>query len=732
MKKYYKDLNLIRFLSCVAVILYHLNIIKGGFLAVCTFFVLSGYLSCVSALKKEKFSFKDYYWNKIKHLYMPLLIVVFITIGVVSLIPSINWINLKPESTSVLLNYNNFWQLNANLDYFTRHVDSPFMHFWYISILLQFDLVFPLIFLILKKIGDKISKILPTILTFVVGIVSIWYFHKCNSENIMVAYYHTFARSFSIFFGLSIGFLHYYYSSLTTRKEKHKIVSKIIFCLLLTALTALIVVGDAESKMFELYMISATVVSTLLISYAVVDQSKLNIFDKIIKFLSDLTYEIYLVQYPVIFIFEDIEMSSGLKLTLIIAITIVVSYILHLAIHIKKDAKVKIARYLLLLLTLIATSYGIYEYVIAVDHTEEMKMLEEQLAQNQKLMEEQQAEYEAKLAEEKEKWKKMMEDLENGEADLEKLVTEMPMAAIGDSVMLGAQINLTNKFKNLYFDAEISRTCYVVNDILKQLIRKDALGDVIVLNFGANGDCSEATKDAILKTIGDRKLFWLTVTNDKRVHFNDKIKAYAAKHDNMYIIDWEEISKGHKEYFYSDGLHLPTPGRIAYTEAIYNAIYQVYLDEFNAKKEAILKQHEEEMKTKISFYGNEVLINVFEYLKDEFKDSNFTFNKDFTYEELKAELEKNIADDNFTNRIVFAFDKTLSMSKEEYQSIIDLCKNHDIYVVNMSKEKLELENAKIIDFSDASYLMADKVHLTSEGNKKLSENLIEILKENEE
>ena len=730
MKKYYKDLNLIRFFSCVAVILYHLNIIKGGFLAVCTFFVLTGYLSCVSAFKKDKFSFKDYYLNKLKHLYLPLLVVVFITIGVVALIPSINWLNLKPESTSVLLNYNNFWQLNANLDYFTRHVDSPFMHFWYISILLQFDLIFPILFLLLKKLGDKISKLLPTIITFALGIASIWYFHKCNSENIMVAYYNTFARSFSIFFGLSLGFLHAYYDKLNLRKADHQIVTKILFYLLLLALTALIIFGDAASSYFELHMILATVVSTILISYAVVNQNKLTIFDKIIKFLSDLTYEIYLVQYPIIFVLEDTLIDANLKIALIIVLTIIISYILHLCLNFKKDEKAKIVRWILRIVVLVATLFGIYEYIIAVDHTEEMKMLEEQLAQNKKLMEEQQAEYEAKLAEEKEKWAKMMEDLDKGEADLEKLITEMPMAAIGDSVMLGAQINLTSKFKNLYFNAEISRTCYVVNDILKQLIKKNALGDVVVLNFGANGDCSEATKDTILKTIGDRKLFWLTVTNDKKVHFNDKIKAYAEKHDNMYIIDWAEISKGHKEYFYSDGLHLPAPGRIAYTEAIYNAIYQVYLDEFNAKKEELLKKHEEEMKTKISFYGNELLINAFDNLKVEFADANYSLNKDFNFDEIKAELEKNIAADNLTYKIVFAFDTSSKLTNEEYQNLVDLCKDHEIYIFNTSKKSLNVENAKVIDiYSDIkNNLMADRLHLTDKGNEILTSKIVENLK----
>ena len=127
--EHYNRLDYLRILSCIMVLLYHLNILKGGFLAVCTFFVLSGYLECVSALKKDYFSIKSYYINRFKKIYLPLLIVVFITIIIFKLHPFTNWMNLKPESLSVILGYNNFWQLNANLDYFTKHINSPFMHF---------------------------------------------------------------------------------------------------------------------------------------------------------------------------------------------------------------------------------------------------------------------------------------------------------------------------------------------------------------------------------------------------------------------------------------------------------------------------------------------------------------------------------------------------------------------------------------------------------------------------
>ena len=134
--KYYMRLDVIRIIACVLVLLYHLEILKGGYLAVCTFFALSGYLVCMSSLNKEPFSIKKYYFNRIKKIYIPLIVVVFITVIITKFIPIIKWVNLKQETLSVIFGYNNFWQLSANLDYFTRNVNSPFTHLWYISILM--------------------------------------------------------------------------------------------------------------------------------------------------------------------------------------------------------------------------------------------------------------------------------------------------------------------------------------------------------------------------------------------------------------------------------------------------------------------------------------------------------------------------------------------------------------------------------------------------------------------
>ena len=539
--KYYKNLDLIRVVLCISILLYHLNILKGGYLAVCSFFVLSGYLSCKSLFKKEKIFLKDYYLNRLIKIYLPLLLIVFISIAVISFIPSINFLNLKPETTSVLLGYNNFWQLSANLDYFARHVNSPFIHLWYIAILLQFDLIFPFIFTGLKKLKEKTNKYISIIvISSLTLIFTVIFFVYSLKDNIMVTYYSSFTRIFSLLFGVSLGFFHEFYGKIipklkkrnnknsvkkiilnkknniyinfnnkkyiTINVNKKKIFSikkiqnlnKSIFNLYILISIILFILIDAKSILFPYAMILVTLISCRLIEYGIIEHKKdLSNFDKVIKWLSSISYEIYLVQYPIIFLLQYTNINYYLKITIVILSTILISWLLNFITKIKEQ-KNKVLRYILGSIILIISLYGCFKFLIAEDHTKEMKELEDQLSQNQEMIKNKQDEYKKRSEEEKNDYLESLANLENIESELKNIITNLSIVGVGDSVMLGAVTNLYEKFPNGYFDAQISRTAWVAHGILTDLKNNNMLGDPIVFNLGANGDCSLDCKKKII------------------------------------------------------------------------------------------------------------------------------------------------------------------------------------------------------------------------------------------
>lgn len=726
-KAYYRDLDIVRLFLCLLVLLYHLNILKGGFLAVCSFFTLSGYLSCLSAFKKEKFSILEYYKNRLLKIYLPLLIVVFISIFVISLFNNIIWINLKPETTSVLFGYNNFWQLSVNMDYFAHHINSPFMHLWYVSILLQFELIFPFIFLLFKKIGDKIHKLVPIILLIILSILSTILFYRTN--GIMNVYYNTFSRLFSIIFGFTLAFIHTYFRKLIPEKLKQKPISNLIYVFYLTLLIVLCFTISDASKYLMISMVFVSIITLRLIDYGtIIAKEKLSIIDRIIKSLSSVSYEIYLVQYPVIFLFQYINIPyiNNYKLFIIIIIIVIVSYIIHFAINNLK--KFKVLKLFLCIILSILSLFGTYKYITEKDHTSEMKVLEEQLLQNEIEMQKKQEDFILSFKQENDDYNKLLNQLEEDEKSLADFVSNLPVIGIGDSVMLGATPELYKKFPKGYFDAKVSRTAWILNGILKDLKNRNMFSNPIILNLGANGDCSEECKKQIMETCQDREVFWVNVTNDIDVNVNSKLEGFSKKYSNLHIVDWNSISKGHPEYFIHDGIHLTESGRIAYTDAIYSSIYNLYLKEYTDKKQELVDKHNQELKTKISFYGNDILLNVFDNIKGNFEDANFVINKEFTFESLKEQIEKHIKEDTLTYKIVFAFDNNV-ISKGEYQEIIELCKDHKIYIVSVNEDLFSLnsDNVKVIDFFHTAdkYLMADKRHLNSEGNIILGNLLIE-------
>lgn len=560
-KKYYKLLDYIRIISCILVFLYHLNILKGGFLAVCTFFVLTGYLSAISALKNNTFKISSYYKSRCKKIYIPLLLVVFITVFIIK-ISGINYINLKPETTSIIFGYNNYWQLHANMDYFTRFVNSPFMHLWYIAILMQFELIFPIVFVLFRKIDRAINRNISTIIAFVFMIASILYFYiSSTNKGIMVVYYGTFTRLFSIICGVSLGLLHAKYSlnsAYIFRRFK-----KLVFMFYSIILIILSIFVSSTSNHYAIMMIITTFISMRLISYATISVGSHEKRNRFINILANMTYLIYLVQYPVIFFMSKLKINGGLKVLLIIIITFIVSYVLYKFINVK-------SRYMKIIKNIIITILIIIGSIILIsmkDYSKEMKELEDKLNKNSKITNKKNDEYIKK--------KEVKEDVKE-DVNIDDMVRNISVVGIGDSVLLGTADELYNRFPNGYFDGKVSRTIKGAEEVLINLKNEGRLADTLIFALANNGDYSDRINDELMEIVGNREVYWVNAVGADDPEFNSKFADYAKNYPNIHIVKWDEAAANHPEYFYADGIHVKGDGITAYVDTIYNAIYNEY------------------------------------------------------------------------------------------------------------------------------------------------------------
>jgi hypothetical protein len=140
--------------------------------------------------------------------------------------------------------------------------------------------------------------------------------------------------------------------------------------------------------------------------------------------------------------------------------------------------------------------------------------------------------------------------------------------AIGDSVMLGAKPQLTNR--GFIVDVKKSRQFSDAVAIVKRKKRHGLLRRKIVIHLGTNGVLIQASDcDTISRVAGShRRVFLVTVTGPTkypkiRKAQNVRLHACADRHANTKLIDWYAYSRGHGAWFY-DGMHLTPKGRKAY------------------------------------------------------------------------------------------------------------------------------------------------------------------------
>lgn len=110
---YIKGLDGLRMLAITGVILYHMFpfSIKGGWLGVVMFFILSGFLLAVGS-GGEKMSLKDtgrFYKKRFLRIYPTVFLVVFLTAAVFRLAAPVTLTGSKMEVLSIFCGFNNIW-----------------------------------------------------------------------------------------------------------------------------------------------------------------------------------------------------------------------------------------------------------------------------------------------------------------------------------------------------------------------------------------------------------------------------------------------------------------------------------------------------------------------------------------------------------------------------------------------------------------------------------------------
>jgi peptidoglycan/LPS O-acetylase OafA/YrhL len=233
MTQRYAYLDVLKAIAVIAVVLYHAGFLKYGYLGVDVFLVIAGYLTSRSLTEKKRGYFQ-FVFGRLMRL-LPVLLVAGLAamaLGWFAMLPD-DYENLAESVVATNLFGNNFLSAITTGDYWNiANEYKPLMHTWYVGLLMQCYLVYPLLFYLArldKADPQKTSLIIISSLAF---LSLLWYFGSTNEAN---RFYYLPARFFE--FGVG-GIIALAYGP-SQKQVFHPVFSYVCYALLL----ALLVVG---------------------------------------------------------------------------------------------------------------------------------------------------------------------------------------------------------------------------------------------------------------------------------------------------------------------------------------------------------------------------------------------------------------------------------------------------------------------------------------------------------
>lgn len=208
--KYRPDIDGLRALAVIPVIFFHagFTVLKGGFVGVDIFFVISGYLITAILLKdlqEGKFSLVNFYERRARRILPALFFVVFLSVVIAWLVLSPQDMKRFSESVAATAIFSSnifFWKTSGYFD--AAAALKPMLHTWSLAVEEQFYIGFPLLLLLLWKFCKR-RMIIPIAGFF---ILSLCFSHWGILNNPFSTFYLLPGRMWELLLGALIAVYH--------------------------------------------------------------------------------------------------------------------------------------------------------------------------------------------------------------------------------------------------------------------------------------------------------------------------------------------------------------------------------------------------------------------------------------------------------------------------------------------------------------------------------------------
>lgn len=598
--RYITGFNGLRSLAVIAVILYHLlpATMRGGYLGVLVFFVVSGYLItdllCQEWQQYGKINLWQFYARRVKRLYPALIICLITSTAYITLFQRSLLNNLRGNVFSALAYVNNWWQIKHGLSYFDRFAgESPFTHLWYLAVEFQNYLIWPLLFIVLMKVVRNRAKIGLIVFggaVFSAILMAILYTPGGDPTRV---YYGTDTRLFSIWIGSALAFI---WPSTRLKAHVPLQAKRILNVTGLVALIILIVsfffMGDRWTFNYYGGMFLISLICMIIVALTAHPGANLNrwLTNPIFDWIGKRSYGIYLYQYPVMIFYEaKINVANHPLLNTLVELLLILvisdlsyRFVERPTRNINLEwiqAKIRgLVQYPLnnrqkvnLTVSGLVLATAVIGLIMAPTNqvTAGQKELEEKIAANKKAAEKTR-ESETTDSKEAAKATSSNPDLARFGLNSRQIAQgqKLEITAFGDSVVLGAADNLQEIFPKIVMDGDVGRTVQESPALLQQLKDKKLLKDTVLISLGTNAAFSESEFDAVMEVLGSkRQVYWMNTyvpTKRWQNEVNGMLPEMAKKYKNLTILDWYSYSSPHPEWFYEDQVHPNPDGSIEY------------------------------------------------------------------------------------------------------------------------------------------------------------------------
>lgn len=365
--RYRYDIDLLKGCAIIAVVLYHAGWCKSGYLGVDVFFVVSGFLvipSVMRQIREGNFRYLSFLEKRLFRL-LPLVLLVSglsLLVGYWGMLPG-DYCFLSEEAVSASVFMNNILQAVTTQNYWAAIYHKVLMHTWYLGVLFQFYLVFPLLLLLLKR-RMKAWLLILTLLSLLLYLLPI--------DTIGNKYYLLPYRFFEMGIGGLVG--------VSWQRKLDSMGGLSLFCLLLMIFFGTFTIGERampynlvggtntirESLLPRELLVLLTVLLTSLFLYVESEGSRLSSFarrSRVLAPLGRMSLSIFLWHQPVFafyrYFFED-QLSLSVLLSFM-AITLLLSCVTYRLIE-RRIRISMISRVCLLVSFLAVNAFALWVY----------------------------------------------------------------------------------------------------------------------------------------------------------------------------------------------------------------------------------------------------------------------------------------------------------------------------------------------------------------------------------